>query len=167
METKKVRSCAICGTLFMSYGSNICAACLEQVDEAYKKIREYMYRAQDGVHVKALHEQTGVSERIILYLMKEGRLVNHEVKDGNLKCVACGAPISSGKLCPKCAAVWSASQKRADAKQKISRDRAGYTGTGEKCIRTVQKAADRFCAWEGVGSYENQFHTAERYGGKL
>jgi predicted amidophosphoribosyltransferase len=111
MGTLEVRECAICGKLFRSYGNDICGACLEQADMDFQRIRDYIYETQKSVNVNDIHAHTGVSEKMILFLIKEGRLSLNDAKAGHLKCAACGAPITSGKLCMKCSAVWSAEQK--------------------------------------------------------
>ena len=132
MGTLDVRDCAICGKLFRSYGKDICAPCLEQADRDFLRIRDYIYNTQKSVDAKDIHEHTGVSEKMILYLMKEGRLSKIGTETGHLKCLACGAPIPGGKLCAKCSAVWSAEQKRQAGRPEIKQNRVDSFGAKEK-----------------------------------
>jgi predicted amidophosphoribosyltransferase len=132
MGTLEVRDCAICGKLFRSYGRNICGPCLEQADRDFLRIRDYIYDTQKSVDVKDIHEHTGVSEKMILYLMKEGRLSKVDAKTGHLKCTACGAPIPGGKLCPKCSAVWSAEHKRQAGRPDVEQHHVDFLGSKDK-----------------------------------
>ncbi len=130
MSTLEVKKCSICGKLFQSLGTNVCAPCSEQVDKDFLKIREYIYDTSGDVDVKEIMENTGVAEKTILYLLKEGRLSEKNVTyKGDVKCAVCGKKINSGKLCAKCSAVWGAESKKiADAGQRnanIQPEKAG------------------------------------------
>ncbi len=108
MGTLQIIQCAICGKLLLSHGEKICAKCAEQADKDFLVVRDYINRAQTGVDVSDILKNTGVAEKIVLYLMKDGRLSQcGEIKGAALKCAACGAPITRGRLCPKCSAAWS------------------------------------------------------------
>jgi len=130
--TMQIIQCAICGKLLQSHGEKICAECAEQADRDFLVVRDYIYRAETGVDVNDILKNTGVSEKIVLYLIREGRLSQcGEIKGGTMKCAACGAPIPRGKLCQKCASTWSdlANDGRAQKKDN-SNIRSG--GKGQK-----------------------------------
>ena len=108
MSTIEVNKCALCGKLFHSLGTKICASCSEIADQGFVQVRQYLYDNKEKVNLNDILQNTDVSEKIVKYLIKEGRISPKDIADGNgMKCVACGAVIDSGKLCSKCAAVWS------------------------------------------------------------
>lgn len=113
MSTLEINRCAVCGKLFHSLGTNICAPCSEQVDKDFLKVRDYIYSATENVGLKEILESTGVPEKTVLYLMKEGRLTQNGIKmEGSLKCAVCGAGIARGKLCSRCSAIWNAESRK-------------------------------------------------------
>ena len=134
MSTLEIKECAICGKLFQSLGTSICPPCSGEVDRDFLAVRDYIYNTQEGVNVNDILENTGVSEKIVLYLMKEGRLSQDDMKiEGYLKCAVCGAPISGGRLCSKCSAVWSSEKSRSQQKQDANTAKdAGRLETGSK-----------------------------------
>ncbi len=113
MSTLEIKKCAVCSKLFQSLGTNVCAPCSEKIDQDFHTVRDYIYNAGEDVGVKEIVENTDVPEKTVLYLLKEGRLSQKNVRlDGRLKCAVCGAEISKGKLCSKCSDVWSNENKR-------------------------------------------------------
>ena len=133
MGKLEIKHCEICGKLFQPLSMSICPSCIEQADAAFQIIRDYIYDAEGNVDVSDIHEHTEVPEKIILYLIKEGRLT-HEVAalKGYLSCAACGEPIDKGKLCAKCSAVWSIEKSRPEHKQQVKEKSTKAFGTGRK-----------------------------------
>ena len=108
MSALEIKKCALCGKLFHSLGTNICAPCSEQADQDFLTVREYMYEISENASLNDIIANTGVSEKVVLFLMKDGRLSNADASIlGCLKCAVCGVSIDSGKLCKKCSNVWS------------------------------------------------------------
>ena len=104
----EVNKCALCGKLFHSLGTKICAPCSDQADHAYREVREYLYSAEDQVTLNDILQNTDASEKVVKYLIKEGRISPKGIKDaGQTSCIACGVPIEKGRLCSKCSSVWS------------------------------------------------------------
>lgn len=103
-----IRTCDFCGKLFQSLGTPHCPQCSTKLDKDFIKVREYLYSNKSAaINATEISENTGVSEKAVLYFIKEGRLARKEA-DGksSMKCAACGVPIFSGKLCAKCASAW-------------------------------------------------------------
>ncbi len=93
--------CRQCGKLFQSLGSIYCPVCVEEMDKAFKVVKDYLYDHQDANIVDVVND-TGVPEKYVLSFLKEGRL-NVESSDGMLlKCEDCGSPIPSGRYCMNC-----------------------------------------------------------------
>lgn len=95
-----IRYCKRCNTVY-KYGNNsLCSNCLDDVEGIMLKIRAYL----DDHPLAKIHEiseETGESEKDILYLLREGRLsVNDKAKV--VLCARCGVSMESGKFCLKC-----------------------------------------------------------------
>lgn len=87
----------------MSYGGNICHNCLEQIDLDFITIRDYMYDHPGNINVNDLVENTGVSRKVILHLMKQDRLtIKGAGSVSGLTCQVCRKPIAQGSLCEDC-----------------------------------------------------------------
>jgi len=99
----RILQCIFCKKPFQSYGSKICPGCLQQMDECFIKVRDYLdehpYADMDTVA-----KETEVSSKIILHLLKEGRLIIGNDETGNpiLTCESCKKPVSTGRLCEPC-----------------------------------------------------------------
>jgi ribosomal protein L32 len=96
--------CQFCKKPFASLRGRVCPACLEQIDKDFIKVRDYIYdHKQTNIDIVA--EETEVSKQIILYLLKEGRLII-DSPDGDgggiLQCEMCKKSISTGRLCKDC-----------------------------------------------------------------
>ncbi len=99
----EIRNCKRCNRLFQYNGIKYCASCLMELDEMYKKVRDYLYEHPDATIIE-VSEATGVEEKIILEFLREGRL---ELKEPSavLTCERCGKPITMGRMCKECLVV--------------------------------------------------------------
>ena len=96
-----IRQCTLCGRLFNSLGRNICPACVTRIDECFELAREYLYN-HPGADILELTTETGVDDKIILMLLREGRLSLGEAS-AILECEKCGKHIATGRYCKQCA----------------------------------------------------------------
>ncbi len=97
----QLAKCKWCGKPFQSFGMNFCPKCIQELDEQYKPVRDYLYDSPNAT-IEEVEEATGVSKRVILYYLRDGRLQMTN-SNGLLRCEQCGEPINSGRLCDKCA----------------------------------------------------------------
>ena len=95
-----IRQCKRCGKLFNSVSSPFCSDCLDEVDQAYLVVRDYIYDHPDSAIIE-ITAKTGVSEKMILQFLKESRLSIAE-SSGLLVCENCGKPLSQGRYCQVC-----------------------------------------------------------------
>lgn len=103
-----VRTCSFCGKLFQSLGVPNCPQCSLKLDEDFIKVREHLYaNPKSTLHATEIAEETGVSEKAVLYFLKEGKLARKETEKIDLTCARCGVSIASGKLCTKCVSSWN------------------------------------------------------------
>ena len=98
-----IMQCTFCKKPFQSLGRKICPDCLEQIDKDFLVVRDYIYDNKQ-TDIDTVSDETGVSKQIILYLLREGRLILDDPKGGGsaLTCELCKKPINSGKLCKGC-----------------------------------------------------------------
>jgi ribosomal protein L32 len=114
----ELRKCALCGKMFNSLGTSLCAPCSDQADRDFLIVRDFIYDADENATLNEIMEATGVEEKTILYLIRVGRLSQKSFKyEGRLKCAVCGAEIAKGRLCPKCSAVWDVETAKQAAEQ--------------------------------------------------
>jgi len=99
MNINNLKYCKICGKMFEYKVSLMCPACLIQMDKDFLVCRDYLDKHRNST-IKEMSEKTEVSEKIILTLMKEGRLMIQ----GNAEfvCQKCGQAIAYGKYCDRC-----------------------------------------------------------------
>jgi predicted amidophosphoribosyltransferase len=112
-----VSTCAFCGRLFQSPGTNICPGCGDKLDRDFLVVREYIYEKEtEDVSLKDITENPDVSEKTVLFLIKEGRLSERKIlTEGRLTCAACGAAIARGRFCSKCLSILKAETSAQDA----------------------------------------------------
>ena len=101
MATAKFRNCQICGKVFQSINrAKICDSCKAKQAELEQKAIDYV-REHPKSTISETAEATGVSEKIIMRLIDEGRFEEVGVAI-TYQCAKCGAPIVTGKYCQKC-----------------------------------------------------------------
>lgn len=98
----KIIQCKECKRIFPSNGDSLCPVCLEKMDNDYTVVREYLYN-NPMANVIQIIEETNVTEKTLLYFLKDGRIA---VESGHedLLCEKCKTPITFGRFCKKCQA---------------------------------------------------------------
>lgn len=98
-----IRTCKYCGKLFKYIGNKLCPDCVHHMHEAERQIRDYLYE-HVGADVNEISEGTGLDERTVLHLLKEGILTASSGvgASGALLCDMCKKPIAAGKICNSC-----------------------------------------------------------------
>lgn len=121
------RQCKLCGKIYRYAGSVFCPACVQDIDKHFRLVKDFLYKNRN-MTIAEVAEQTGTDERIILHFLKEGRLEMTTAGDF-LRCESCGTPITTGRLCSKCASGLSAAldgavqQRPARSRPQISVDK--------------------------------------------
>ncbi len=95
-----IKSCRFCKKAFRGY-SALCPVCAEQLDQKYVTVRNYLDRDK-AANVMTVAQETGVDEKSILYLIREGRIALRAGDSGAINCMKCGTAIYSGRYCDKC-----------------------------------------------------------------
>lgn len=115
------RQCKMCGQIFRYMGNMFCGNCLREMDEQFRIIKDLLYK-NPNFTINQVVEETGVDEKIILYLLREGRL-EMKAADGMIVCESCGYPIQSGRLCKKCSSELSSALDSAKPRQSARTER--------------------------------------------
>lgn len=99
-----LKKCKYCGNIYSSStNSSVCPNCIDMVDDAYTKVRSYLYSDPEKKDFESIIENTGVTEKALNYLIDEGWVVIDGSRfNGGKKCTTCGAAISESMLCSKC-----------------------------------------------------------------
>lgn len=95
-----LKNCRDCGRVFAYTGSLLCSNCLDKLDQAFYKVREYLYKYPNA-NIDKISEETEVPRKTILQMLKEGRL-ELKAEASGLTCRTCKAPVSAGLYCPGC-----------------------------------------------------------------
>lgn len=94
----KLKNCPECGKLYLEVGQKMCPACYDVELEQEKIVHDYV-RDHDKCSIRMIVDDTGVKEKVVLRMIKSGRVVSKNVA---YPCENCGADIFVGKLCEKC-----------------------------------------------------------------
>lgn len=94
-----VKTCKFCKKTHQGF-LELCPACAQQLDDKYVIVRNYLDTNPLGTLTR-IAEETGVDEKSLLFLMREGRISLRD-SDSSLVCMMCHAPIASGRYCSKC-----------------------------------------------------------------
>jgi predicted amidophosphoribosyltransferase len=116
------KQCKMCGQIYRYIGNQFCGNCLREMDEQFRVIKDLLYK-NPNLTINEVVEETGVDEKIILFLLREGRLEMKAAGD-YLVCEGCGVPIQSGKLCKKCSTSLSSALEKASAKSSERSERS-------------------------------------------
>lgn len=97
-----LRNCTRCGKMFRPLsGKRICPDCVRAELEEFQAVRDFL-RKNPGANILDVSEATGVPVKKIQEYIREGRLVVSESAEWGVACEVCGAPVKTGRLCPKC-----------------------------------------------------------------
>ncbi len=95
----KLTNCLECGNLCVESLTNLCPKCMRAEEDAEERVAEYL-RNIARASVEEIHQATGVKHRVILRMLKRGRLFTDAII--SYPCETCGAPITEGRVCNSC-----------------------------------------------------------------
>lgn len=126
-----IRQCRRCRKLFDYRGNPNCPACVQQMDQMFVMVRNFLY---DNPHadMEAICEASGAEENDVLAWLREGRLIVDSDMTPLLTCVNCRKPIQSGQYCDACA-----HQMRAQLEQGARQISAPKPESGEKSAKSA------------------------------
>ncbi len=97
------QECPMCGgvMIFKGCGEYKCEQCKHIEYDDYGKVRNYIEKNK-GVTAAQAAQATGVNQKTIRTMLKEGRLEIAPGSNAYLKCEICGVSLRSGRVCPRC-----------------------------------------------------------------
>ena len=98
-----LKNCSQCGRIFSPMrGETLCRDCRMKEEELERQVMSYV-RDNPGVSIKEAVKATGVPEKIVQRMAREGMFVNNGLASNFLyPCTSCGRPISTGTYCTDC-----------------------------------------------------------------
>ena len=91
-------NCSECGKIYVENAARVCPECYRRQEEDAEKVVEYL-RDVDKATLEEIHQATGVKHKIILRLLRSGRIMGSAI---SYPCETCGTLIDEGRLCDKC-----------------------------------------------------------------
>ena len=99
-----LRNCRRCGKLFVYTGIPLCMQCVEQDEELFERVKEYIESHPRCTTIEVA-EALDIPVEKILQFLREGKLeLSRENTNMLLDCERCGRPIYTGRYCSECAA---------------------------------------------------------------
>lgn len=137
----ELRNCIRCGKVFAYTYNPVCNKCLEQEEEEFKRVKEYIYE-NPGSTAYEVSEATGVSVEKIMKFLREERLeLSSENANLLLECESCGRPIKSGRYCEECKNQIANEMKREFG---LSQKKQEYIrATGKERMHVIRKREGR------------------------
>jgi hypothetical protein len=96
----EMANCRKCKKLFAKIDSPICDDCKKEEEKLFEEVKKYL-RDNPNSTLSQIAEATGMPLKKLMAYLREGRL---EVASGELFCRQCGAEITTGNFCNRCAA---------------------------------------------------------------
>lgn len=127
-DYKIPRVCESCGgvMVYKGVGEYQCEDCKDIAYDDYGKTRLYIETHRDAM-ISEIEAATGVSQRTIRAMLKEGRFELRADSKTMMFCEICRRAIRSGKLCPECEISY---HRKLEEKQRKERQ-AGMRGFGK------------------------------------
>ncbi len=120
--------CNECGgvMVFKGLGEYHCENCGFIDFDDYGKVREYVEK-HTGANAAEAAKATGVSQKAIRDMLKEGKLEIAQNSALFLRCEICGGAIRSGRFCPKCESAYHKDLEEMARKSRHRDDTFGYS----------------------------------------
>lgn len=97
-----IKNCPKCGRLFSDDSGVICAICRKEDENVYEKVRTFIKENPDCT-IAEVATATEVSQKKISRYIREGRIEISKGMLDDVRCDACGQPITTGRFCETCA----------------------------------------------------------------
>lgn len=94
-----ISQCKRCSKLYAKIKAPYCPECIDEIDRQFKIVRDYMMD-HPGAEINTILEETKVEEKLLFYLLREGRL--SFIRNSGLNCQKCGVQVPSGRFCNAC-----------------------------------------------------------------
>lgn len=122
---------------YMGLGEYRCEKCHALLYDNYGIVRNYVEQHR-GATTAEIAAKTGVNQRQISEMVREGRFEVTEDSKTFLKCFGCGRPIRGGRYCPTCQQLQETRERREEEKKQKKME--GYSTE----LLRGEKGAKRF-----------------------
>lgn len=118
--------CSKCGgtMIFRGVGEYRCDRCGYIQYDDYGKVRNYLEQHR-GANAAEVEDKTGVEQRSIHTMLREGRIEVTENSRVSLRCEMCRKKIRSGRFCPECEKLYEQKQHM-DSQKRASESFQGF-----------------------------------------
>lgn len=127
--------------IYKGIGEYECEDCRDLAYDDYGMTRNYI-ETHPGANTAQISANTGVSQKSIRNMLKEGKLEVASNSRTFIKCEMCGANIRSGRLCEKCETSYN---RVLEEQERANRKIAGFgTEKEQKGEKRFKRDEDRF-----------------------
>lgn len=95
-------ACRNCGALIPHERGELCSRCRDLDSVALDKVKDYL-DYHPAATAEKVAEKTGIEAERVLRFAREGALSTVEYINIRIPCEQCGAMITSGRFCKRCA----------------------------------------------------------------
>ena len=97
-----IKNCRKCGRMFQTLSDErICKECKGRLEEKFQEVKEYIQENRQAT-LQEISHACDVTVKQIEQWVREERLEFSPESTDIFTCEQCGAPIRTGRLCPKC-----------------------------------------------------------------
>ena len=96
-----LKYCSECGKIYLENPIGICLDCQEAEESLAERVTEFL-REKGKATLDEVHEATGVKHKVILRLIRTGRISTEHDFEVFFNCESCGKPIPEGRYCDSC-----------------------------------------------------------------
>lgn len=97
-----IKNCIRCKKIYQYDGFKLCHNCRKEDELDFQRVKEYLEEFP-GANISNVVDNTKVATKKVIEFLKEGRLEIEGGGDIILECETCGAGITTGRFCDKCA----------------------------------------------------------------
>lgn len=126
-----LQNCQQCGEIYVaSKFRDVCEKCWRKEEAAYDTVAKYMRKRENrAATMLQVVEATGVSEKLILKFIKNGKLQIAQFPNLGYPCDKCGKVIRSGRLCEGCANDLRTDLKHLEREEKFKQQLKNHKAT--------------------------------------
>lgn len=106
-------NCPRCGRLYAKNFRDVCTNCHQALEKDYERCVDYL-RANKGLTIQELSDDTEISIKQITRWIREGRISLYNAPNMSYPCEVCGILIREGHICESCKGRFNRDVKNAE-----------------------------------------------------
>lgn len=96
-----IANCKRCGRIYNRVRRDICPNCIEEEDQLYLKVREFLRENRDA-SLEEVVKATEIPMQTLIQMIQDGRIMLRDNPNMAYPCERCGSLTQSGRYCMKC-----------------------------------------------------------------